>query len=624
MCGLIGCVSRTTGGGFNSVADQVLTGLKRIQYRGYDSFGFAYVEENGSSKKRLEIQRSTELIESCDAAPDAEVMLGHTRWATHGRVSLENCHPHMSPAGTFALVHNGIVENFQSLKHSLNGVDFVSETDTEVIVALLERSLDSNRSSDTGLSHGCCKDRLTKQRLQAVKDTMALLNGRNTIAALFDDGEIIAFRQGSPLVLGMNPTEYFLASDALCFAPWANQCFVLADGACVSIKPGRVYLENETGEQLPAKWKSSDLEAESLSMEGYDHFMLKEVMQQWRTIGCQALVETDANRVSAALGAMRHAETVIVTGAGGAYYTAIQIAWLLRAVAGIRAIAVQAYEIGTVNCLVSAGDVVIGVSQSGETADTLHAVRAAKSWGLTVISTINMPMSTLEQESDFAFLNQVGAEVCVLSTKSASAQIAFGYLLAHEIAGSGEEARRGLDSVGSQLTMYLTDETRRAVRAVAVGLSEQQHTFLLGRDENVGSALIGALNIKEATYLHAEAFAAGELKHGVIALIEERTPVLVIVPKGDDYMINVAAEVKARGAHVIGIAAEQNPLFDEFIQLPVTPVVHAGYCDSALGQKALSAVTSIIPCQLLAYELAILKGINPDRPRNLAKSVTVQ
>lgn len=648
MCGIIGCVSRTSGENSEPIGAKVITGLKRIQYRGYDSFGFAYLDSKGPGQTHLENFKSTELIDSCDTAPDSDVMLGHTRWATHGRVNLTNCHPHLAIRAEFALVHNGIVENFQMLKRSLGNTHFMSETDTEVIVRLLESALAKSEfgsplaKSPVVKAAASAADR-TMIRIRAVQETIAQLNGRNTIAVMFDDGELIAYRQGSPLVIGVNKSEYFLASDALCFAPWTDQCFMLADGSCISMTKTVLYIENACGEEVMPIWQSSRLEAEELDMDGYHHFMLKEVMQQWRTIGCQTLNEPETRYTavhkgrheelaSKAVSAIRKADTILITGAGGAYYTAMQIAWVLKEVAGVRAIAVQAYEIESAKCLVREGDLLIAVSQSGETADTLHAVRVAKAWGLKIMSTINMPMSTLAQESDFAFSNHLGAEVCVLSTKSATAQIVFGYLLAHELAGQSLVARKGLDAISSVLAEYLTDSTRIAIREIALELTQKQHAFLLGREENLGTALIGALNIKEATYLHAEAFAAGELKHGVLALIEDQTPVVVFVPEKDDYMVNVAAEVKARGAYVIGIGAEENVLFDKFIRLPALPAFLRPELGEDTGQgmykachgKALSAVVNIIPCQLLAYELAVLKGINPDRPRNLAKSVTVQ
>jgi glucosamine--fructose-6-phosphate aminotransferase (isomerizing) len=630
MCGIIGCVSRTLGKNSDQVGAKVIAGLKRIQYRGYDSFGFAYVGCGNHGEIQLQSYKSTESIDSCDATPDAHVMLGHTRWATHGRVNLTNCHPHLATRNKFALVHNGIVENFQVLKSLLEDSTFMSETDTEVIVRMLEHSLTASESGSQPSGPKASAREFTTTRIKAVKKTVAQLEGRNTIAVIFEDGELIAYRQGSPLVIGINKSEYFLASDALCFAPWTNQCFMVEDGCCVSIAREAVYIENRIGNEVIPKWQSSRLEAEELDMDGYSHYMLKEVMQQWRTIGCQTLNEpgkdlsSEASEASGAIAAVRAAETILVTGAGGAYYTAMQIAWALKEVAGVRAIAVQAYEIESAKCLVKQGDLLIGVSQSGETADTLHAVRMAKAWGLKIVSTINMPMSTLAQESDFTFSNRLGAEVCVLSTKSATAQIVFGYLLAHELAGQGLAARKGLDAVASALAEYLTNSARVSIREVAVQLAQKQHAFLLGREENLGTALIGALNIKEATYLHAEAFAAGELKHGVLALVEEQTPVIIFAPENDDYMVNVAAEVKARGAYVIGISNKDNLLFDKFIRLPAPPaLLRQGQHESSCS-KALSTVVNIIPCQLLAYELAVLKGINPDRPRNLAKSVTVR
>lgn len=583
MCGIVACVGE-------DVADLAVTGLQRLQYRGYDSYGFAWV--NGE-KGAIHTRRSIDSLDDMQGQlPRCSAIVGHTRWATHGGVSVENCHPHSACDKKFSLVHNGIVENYQILKETTKTQTYVSDTDTEVIVRLLETALESAIS-----------------RPEALRNVLNRLDGRNTIVVLFSDGEMLGVREGSPLVLGKATKQYFLGSDVLSFASYTNVCCPVAQRHIVSIKGQRVEMFDETGAPCEIQWVQVEVPETEFSKDGHPHYMLKEIMEQWQTVSRQGML------AGADLGefvrALRHCGNLLVTGAGGAYYACVQIAWLLRELAGFRVIAVPAYEIDTLKSLYGPGDFVLAISQSGETADTLQAIETATSWGMRVASLVNMPMSTLALLSEFSFANHSGPEICVLSTKSATAQVTFGYLLAKALAGQAD-ARGHIDQLSGALSRTLNESTSRKLQQLALDLLPVQHMFILGRGLFYGNALIAALNIKEASYLHAEAFAAGELKHGVIALIEEGVPVILFVGEDDSYMLNVAAEVKSRGARVIGIAYENNALFDDFISMP------------RLSDTSLATVCALVPCQLLAYHLSVHAGINPDRPRNLAKSVTVQ
>lgn len=585
MCGIVACSSDG-----ETVSDKCVEGLTRLQYRGYDSFGFAW--SHGGEIAR---SRSLDCLdEMAPVLPHATAVLGHTRWATHGGVTLANCHPHLAADGAFALVHNGIVENYQALKGKVAqaGRWLESETDTEVIVARMEVHLAAGRG-----------------RRAAVLASFAELEGRNTIVVLFSNGEIFGVRHGSPLVLGRAGDCLFLASDVLSFSPWTTTCFALPDHCAVRLDGGSCEAFDGTGAALKIEWVDCEVDREETSLDGYRHHMLKEIMEQWRTVASQAVI-TDAE-LAPLVQAVEASESVFITGAGGASYAARQIAWLLREVAGIRAFDVPAYEFESVRHCAVPGDVLIAVSQSGETADTIEAVTAAASWGMKIASLVNMPLSSLARLSAFTFTNRCGPEICVLSTKSASAQLTFGYLLAHAVARKPAVARTGIDSLSRTLSRYLVDAQLDIAHRIGERLSGCEHLFILGKDGYFGSALMGALNIKEASYLHAEAFTAGELKHGVLALIEEGVPVILFVPQVSGYLLNVAAEVKARGAFLIGVACERNELFDAFIPLPPLPA-------------PLQLVSSIVPCQLLAYFIAVSRGLNPDRPRNLAKSVTVK
>ena len=583
MCGIFACVGE-------DVADLAVAGLQRLQYRGYDSYGFAWV--NGE-KGVIHTRRSIDSLDDMpDQLPHCSAIVGHTRWATHGGVSVENCHPHSARGLKFSLVHNGIVENYQALKETITNRDYVSDTDTEVIVRLLEIALETATS-----------------RVEALRGVLNSLDGRNTIVLLFADGEMLGVREGSPLVLGKTTHQYFLGSDVLSFARYTNVCCPVAQRYIVSIKGQRIEMFDEAGQPCEIEWVLAELPEIEFGKDGYPHYMLKEIMEQWQTVSRQGMLAgADLDEFVQEL---RHCGNLLVTGAGGAYYACVQIAWLLRELAGFRVIAVPAYEIESIKSLYRPGDFVLAISQSGETADTLQAIETATSWGMRVASLVNMPMSTLALLSEFSFANHSGPEICVLSTKSATAQVTFGYLLAKALADQAD-TRVHIDQLSSALSRYLTEAFSRKLQDLAASLLPAQHLFILGRGLFYGNALTAALNIKEASYLHAEAFAAGELKHGVIALIEEGVPVILFVGNDDSYMLNVAAEVKSRGARVIGIAYDDNALFDDFISMP------------ELSDPSLATVCGLIPCQLLAYHLGVYAGINPDKPRNLAKSVTVQ
>lgn len=435
------------------------------------------------------------------------------------------------------------------------------------------------------------------------------LAGRNTVAILFRDGEVIAFRDGSPLVLGLAANLVFVASDVHSFTPWATRCLVPADGEMVQIDGETLTRYDASGEVMALSWLDLPPDSGNADKAGYRHYMIKEVMESWQVVAHQMQVAGSMDVLAARACASR---TTWVVGAGGAYYTSVQIAWLLRE-AGVAAVAVQAYEIDAMCFGLQPDDVVLAVSQSGETADTIDAVLAAKKTGAFIAALINARFSTLAQLADVVFENGSGPEICVLSTKSAVAQITFGYLLASACSGRDCDTSSAIDELSYGLSRYLTEATLRSVDQVARKIEHAEHVFVLGRQRHVGTALIAALNIKEAACIHAEAFAAGELKHGVIALIERGTPVIVFRDAGDDAMLNAAAQVAARGAVVIGAADAANTLYDAWLPLPALP----------RGQVAPLAA-AIVPCQMLSYQLAVRRRLNPDKPRNLAKSVTVR
>lgn len=582
MCGLVAWSSEAGDSG-----PRCIEGLKRLQYRGYDSYGFAFLA-NG----QLDVLRSLESLDDfIESLPASSAVMGHTRWATHGGVTLSNCHPHLGESvdGAFALAHNGIVENYEDLRERCHEA---GESDTAIIVSLLSAELEGGGD-----------------RLDAVCAVARELEGRNTFCVLFADNELIAFRSGSPLILGRAGSDaalrfVALASDTFSISPYCDRCFPLPDRSVVAIRGAGVRVLSLDAQKIDIAWQPVDRQEQALSTGEYPHYMIKEIMEQWQTVSRQAAAIS--GRLDRLVDAISAARTVFVTGAGGAAFTARQIAWMIRETSGLRAIDVPAYEMASVRALASPGDVVIGISQSGETADTLDAIDCARGWGLTTAALVNMPHSTLGREADMTFESQAGPEICVLSTKSATSQLTFGHLLAGRLASMDVN----VDTLCHQLACFLCADTLRVFERAASRLVDASSAFVLGRGQFHAPAMITALNIKEASYIHAEAFAAGELKHGVIALIEPGVPVIVFAPSDDPYMIGVAAEVKARGAFVIGIGDSESALFDVLLPLP--------------GDAASRSIASVIPGQLLAYFAATLRGLNPDRPRNLAKSVTVQ
>lgn len=591
MCGIFGYIG-------DKDANKIITeGLKRLEYRGYDSWGVAVKKDD-----KIYVHKTTGEIgkaEEVDHLPHAFVGIGHTRWATHGGVTQTNAHPHFSSDRSFVLAQNGIVENYQELKDMLidKGFKFESQTDTEVIVRLVEEKL-----------------KTTKDLREAVRLAFLDLKGRNTIILLEQDSEhIIAIRNGSPLVAGIGKKEgeFFLASDILSFANHTDKVVYLDDNQMVEIKNKKLFLfDVKTGNKLEYKVKTIDEGEVEIDKEGYEHFMIKEIIEQKFTI--KEASNYSESELKDIVAAIKKAGVVYTIGAGTAGYAAGEIAYYLRKIAKVKAIELKSYEMGSYKDIMQKDDLMIAVSQSGETADTIEAIEFAKERGVKIASVVNMVGSTTTRISDYPFFSRSGPEICVASTKAFTAQVSWGYLLANTVAGKYSEAKKVIEGLSACLQDYFSDELFEQMKTMADRLKDQEHFFILGRDANYYIALEGALKIKEITYKHFEGFAAGELKHGVIALVEKGTPVFCILSDDEvkSDMISAAAEVKARGAWTIGIGQVSHKVFDEFVETPV-----AGN---------LSAIANVIPFQLTSYFLALLLGNSIDKPRNLAKSVTVK
>lgn len=582
----------------NNAGQKVLDGLKRLEYRGYDSWGIAVLEA-----ENLKIEKYIGKIGSVEelSLPRAQVALGHTRWATHGGVTQLNAHPHKASDNSFVLVQNGVVENYQELKKDLRDkkYEFVSETDTEVIVHLLE------------------EERATNEECPALKtfaDTMKRLEGRSTVAILCIDGTLMLYRNGSPLVIGKNKDdEYYFSSDVLSLAADATEYVTIDNQQVVSLSADnklKLY-SAETLEEKKLEFKTIDVKANTISKGVYEHFMLKEIFDQADVL--ENVIQQPEGMLQDFVSAIKSARTIYTVGAGSASFVAGYIAFLLRQ-QGLRAIELKSYEARSYKKLFSPDDLAIVVSQSGETTDTNEVVEWMKEAGMKVGSIVNMVGSTLTRMSDFPNMLQIGPEVAIASTKALSGQIVWGTYIAKLVADTSiENFQREVQSYQGMVRTWLEDtQFQKQIQALAEELVKHKHLFVLGRGKLYMSALEFALKMKEICYIHAEGFSGGELKHGVIALITKGTPVVCLVTDDDEKadMLSAAAEVRARGGHIIGISPMNNELFDTWIKTP--------------QNDDFMPISSFIPSQLLTYKMALLQKYDPDKPRNLAKSVTVK
>ncbi len=587
MCGIFGYVGR------KNATDVILEGLKRLEYRGYDSWGIAVCKDSLQVVKK--VGAIGDLI-GLSSLPAANIGIGHTRWATHGGVVELNAHPHFSTDKSFVLAQNGIVENHEILREKLKNKNykFISETDTEVIVRLLENKLK------------------TKNNLElAVRDTFLELEGRNTIIILTKNNQIIAARNGSPLIIGINSKtdETFFSSDTLSFAPYVDKILVVDNGQIVNYQNKKIVLKNiKSGKILKPKYKKLNMKADKVDKEGYDHFMLKEINESAYVIRQLLNQNYDKKFISQ----LKKAKRVYTIGSGTAGIAASQIAFYLRTFAKINANSLIGADAREYQDLFTKDDLIIAPSQSGETADVLEVLEVAKKKGVKIATFVNMQGSTMSRIADYSFMANAGPEICVMSTKIFISQISWGYLISKIAAGKKEKGVENLKYLIKQIEEYLSGGQSKTVKKLAKDLVLKKDIFLLGKYQNLNIIYEGMVKIIEGSYKHAHGLPAGDLKHYAITLVEKGVPVIAVVSndvvKAD--VLNAVNEVKSRGAQVIGIASEFNKSFDHFLQVPDT------------GET--SAIMNTIPLQLLAYYLAFCLGNNIDKPRNIAKSVTVK
>ncbi|MCC7371861.1 MAG: glutamine--fructose-6-phosphate transaminase (isomerizing) [Chloroflexi bacterium] len=592
MCGIFGYVGvRTDAPGL------VLHGLKQLEYRGYDSWGIAVPRDGAIMVEK----RTGKIGQAQTTLPDSQIGLGHTRWATHGGVTDQNAHPHLDCHERLAIIHNGIVQNHRDLRRDLldRGHTFRSETDTEVVAHLLEEEVGQRGESPDAL-------------VQAVMSTFRRLDGLNAIAALdVKSGCLAAAKSGSPLTLGWAEGGMLLASDYAALLEHTRRMTFLDENQAALLTPdGIAVYDVASGQVLPPNVTEVEWSAEAAELHGFPDFMSKEIHEQPHVLRRIAREKVaDAERLAALI---KSADETHLVGCGTAAHAAMAGQYLLARVAGHRSFYANGSEFGYLEKFLGPGALALALSQSGETIDVIDSVRGAKERGATLAAIVNVQGSTLYRLSDDAVFLGAGPERCVLATKSFTAKLAVLLLTAYAMEGRVEEAARLLERAATEIEAMLSDSRRDLVRQIAEEVYLREHMYIIGRGPSYPMALEAALKVKEVSYVHAEGFAGGELKHGVIALIEPGTPCLVLAPNDEthDDILSGAMEVKARGGKIIGIGPKHDEAFD--FHIPVAD----------LGEA--SGIVQAVPAQLLGYYLALLRGHDPDKPRNLAKSVTVK
>ncbi|UZJ30848.1 glutamine--fructose-6-phosphate transaminase (isomerizing) [Streptomyces endophytica] len=615
MCGIVGYV------GGQSALDVVLAGLKRLEYRGYDSAGVAVLADGGLAAAKKAGKLANLEKELADRPlPAGATAIGHTRWATHGGPTDENAHPHLDNAGRVSVVHNGIIENFAALRTELaeRGHTLASETDTEVVAHLLAESYSS-----------------CGELAEAMRQVCRRLEGAFTLVAVHADEPdvVVGARRNSPLVVGVGDGEAFLASDVAAFIAHTREAIELGQDQVVEARRDGVTVTDFDGAPADVREYHVDWDASAAEKGGYDYFMLKEIAEQPKAVADTLLGRIDASgvlsldEVRIPPEVLREVDKVVIVACGTAYHAGMIAKYAIEHWTRIPCETELASEFRYRDPILDRRTLVIAISQSGETMDTLMALRHAREQGAKVLAICNTNGSTIPRESDAVLYTHAGPEVAVASTKAFLTQLVACYLVALYVAqvrGTkwGDEIRavvRELAAIGTQVEQVLG--TMEPVRELARSLADKNTVLFLGRHVGYPVALEGALKLKELAYMHAEGFAAGELKHGPIALIEDDLPVVVVVPSPrgrsvlHDKIVSNIQEIRARGARTIVIAEEGDedvvPYADHLVRIPHTPVL-------------LQPLVSTVPLQVFACELATARGNEVDQPRNLAKSVTVE
>ena len=601
MCGIIGYTGKS------SALSPVIDGLRRLEYRGYDSAGIAlptqigkplFIEKRAGKLKNLE--------DALNKTPNSTSGIGHTRWATHGGPTDTNAHPHLDNEGKLAVIHNGIIENYVQLRSELEkrGHKFKSETDSESVVHLLSDARKENNGDLAAAMRSVCKQ----------------IKGSFTLLAIHADAPatIVGARRNSPLVVGVGQGENFLASDVAAFIAHTKIALELGQDEVVEITPGSVVVTDLSGQLVKSKQYEISWDASAAERGGFPHFMLKEIYEQPKAIADTLIGRAEGLDLKIKF---KKFEKIVIIACGTAFNAGLVGKYAIEKWGQIPVDVELASEYRYREPSLNKKTLVIPISQSGETMDTLMALRYAKSKGATIFSVCNTNGSTIGRESDSVLYTYAGPEIAVASTKAFATQLIAMYLIALEIGKQlGHLSKKDFKSITDQLTALPAKveqvlETVEPLRELTRKFKDAGSILFLGRHVGYPTALEGALKLKELAYMHAEGFAGGELKHGPIALIDEGTPVVAIMPTQDSVLAEKMAsniqEVKARGAVVIAISEFDFVGADHLIRIPIVDLL-------------LQPVLSVVPLQVIAYEMAVARGNDVDQPRNLAKSVTVE
>lgn len=601
MCGIFGYIGNKT----NS-AQIVLAGLKTLEYRGYDSWGIAVASSKLKSKDIIIKKRVGKIKDaSVSDLPQSCIALGHTRWATHGGVTKVNAHPHLDCTGTLAIIHNGIIENYDEIKKEMvhKGHRLISETDTEVAVHLIEQNIKDLSSKDS------LYNEVLKEAVRSAFNTFEGLSAIIVIDA--KTNTFVAAKNGSPLVIGRGKNENLLASDAHALLPYTKEVYFIKDGDLVYISQENIEVINTSdGKEKHIAFTTLDWDIQSVTKGKFSHFMEKEIYDQPDVL--QNINNDSSNSIEKLASIIKKSYGTYLVGCGTAAYACLAGTYIFSKIAKRHVNFAVGSEFGYLVDFLTPKSFVLALSQSGETIDVIDAINKAKEKGARIGTLVNVLGSTLYRIADYKMLLQAGVEKAVVTTKAFTAKLAILIKLGYELSGDGRSGDDVIKKAISVTKNILQDIYIKDIKSLAKKLVHKEHIYIIGRGVSYPIALETALKIKEASYIHAEGFAAGELKHGVIALVEKNTPCIAYLPNDETYGANLAGamEMKARGGFIIGISYKPHEVFDYYL-----PVRDCGIA---------SIIPSIVVGQLLGYFLAIERGIDPDQPRNLAKSVTVK
>ncbi|MCL5438456.1 MAG: glutamine--fructose-6-phosphate transaminase (isomerizing) [Patescibacteria group bacterium] len=597
MCGIFGYVGKK-----QNAAEVILSGLKLLEYRGYDSWGITVRQKRNVKNEigKFIVEKNVGKIGGVDLSSsiyrvDSTIGIGHTRWATHGGVTVKNAHPHLDCKNEIAMIHNGIIENYAKIKEDLikKGHEFISETDTEIVPHLIEEFLKKEGFAS------------------AVRDAFNLLKGLNAIVVASSlSKQIIACKTGSPLVIGKSDNGFFIASDATGIIKHTRELMFLKDREMVILGDDVQLLTLPEGKKKKLRFEKIDWKIEDVDKGKFDHFMLKEIYEQPKVV--RNIAENYTGQIKELKNLIDNAKGTFLIGAGTAFHACLAGSYFFSKIAHTHINTTVASEFNYLEDFLNSKSLIIALSQSGETIDVIEPLNHAKEKGSKIIAITNALGSTIYRMADYKLLLGAGPEKAVASTKAYIAKVALLLMLSYAVSGRVNRAKKLLLDASKEIDSLLDKKGISKIKKIASVINSSEHLYTIGRGTSFSTALEAALKIKEVSYLHTEGLAGGELKHGPIALISKGTPCIVFTPQDEtfDAIISNATEIKSRGGLIIGVGPKKSPVFDYWVNIK----------DVSEAQ----IIPHVVFAQILAYYLAVQRGYDPDKPRNLAKSVTVK